>query len=89
RSDCWVGSIRMPQPAGRAGLQRPMGGMKGESGGGCPVGRLHCGACCCYACPPTGESMGREEEWRGADRAEGVYYTCTQSPPVIAVDSTH
>ena len=49
------------------------GWMKGESGGGCPVGRLHCGACCCYACPPTGDSMGREEEWRGADRAEGVY----------------
>lgn len=31
---------------------------------------------------PTGESMGREEEWRGADRAEGVY-PFTHAPRVL------
>lgn len=47
--------------------------MKGKSGGSCPMGGLCRGAVCCYTCIPTGDSMGGAEEWRRAEKGEGVY----------------
>ncbi|XP_042246235.1 uncharacterized protein LOC121882228 [Thunnus maccoyii] len=42
--------------------------MKGESGGSCPMERLHCGAVCSYACIPTGDSV---KDWKnGAEQKE-------------------